>query len=369
MPYFSAGGGAFGTSVQGGSSFLFGDLLGDRQLFTAIHVSSQLDESAFTATYLDRGSRVNWGLTVDQVPQVGQWRSPIVAGDEEATAVRTRERRVWTERGVSAFVAYPLNRWRRIEFSIGARQNMFARVAETDVVSMTTGRLIETRPAGTLAVSPLTVGGASVALVGDTTIFGGTGPILGSRYRFQIAPVTGGASFVNVLADYRRYLMPIKPYTIALRVLHSARYGPGSEDPRLLTTYLGSSWLVRGYGPSRVAASECGAGPCAALDHMLGTGVLVGKLEVRAPLLSVFSSRFHYGALPLDIFGFADAGTTWGAVGRPFGLTTMAHALIRSVGGGIRANAMGLVIDAGAERPLDLRLRGWRFSVNVRPAF
>src|SRR5206468_3225447 len=81
MPYFSAGGGAFGTSVQGGSSFLFGDLLGDRQLFTAIHVSSLLDESAFMATYLDRGSRLNWGVTFSQVPQVGQWRSPFLAGE------------------------------------------------------------------------------------------------------------------------------------------------------------------------------------------------------------------------------------------------------------------------------------------------
>jgi outer membrane protein assembly factor BamA len=209
----------------------------------------------------------------------------------------------------------------------------------------------------------------SVALVGDTAIFGGTGPILGSRYRFQVSPVAGGASYVNVLADYRRYMMPIRPYTLALRVLHSARYGPGSNDPRLLTTYLGSSWLVRGYGPSRVAESECGAGPCPALDHMLGTGVLVAKLELRAPLLSAFSSRFHYGPLPLDAFAFADAGTTWGAIDRPFGSTTMASALIRSVGAGVRANAMGLIFDAAAERPLDLRLHGWRFSINVRPAF
>jgi Tol biopolymer transport system component len=369
MPYFSAGGGAFGTSVQGGSSFLFGDLLGDRQLFTAVHLSSQLDESAFMGTYLDRGSRVNWGLTINQIPQVGQWRSPIRAGEAADTLVRTRERRVWTERELSAFVAYPLNRWRRIEFSIGMRQNMFAREAETDVVSSTTGRLIETRPVESPVTSPLTVGGVSVALVGDTAIFGGTGPILGSRYRFQVSPVAGGGSYVNVLADYRRYVMPIRPYTLALRILHSARYGPGSNDPRLLTTYLGSSWLVRGYGPSRVAESECGAGPCPALDHMLGTGVLVAKLELRSPLLSAFSSRFHYGALPLDAFVFADAGTTWGAIDRPFGWTTMASALIRSVGGGVRANAMGLIFDASAERPLDLRLHGWRFSIHVRPAF
>ena len=369
MPYFSAGGGAFGTSVQGGSSFLFGDLLGDRQLFTAVHLSSQLDESAFMGTYLDRGSRLNWGLTINQIPQIGQWRSPIRAGEEADTVVRTRERRVWTERELSAFVAYPLNRWRRIEFSVGMRQNMFEREAETDIVSSTTGRLVETRPAGTPVTSPLSVGGVSVALVGDTAIFGGTGPILGSRYRFQVSPVAGGASYVNVLADYRRYVMPIRPYTLALRILHSARYGPDSSDPRLLTTYLGSSWLVRGYGPSRVAESECGAGPCPALDHMLGTGVLVAKLELRAPLLSAFSSRFHYGALPLDAFAFADAGTTWGATDRPFGWTTMASAFIRSVGGGVRANAMGLIFDASAERPLDLRLHGWRFSINVRPAF
>jgi len=369
MPYFSAGGGAFGTSVQGGSSFLFGDLLGDRQLFTAVHLSSKVDESAFIATYLDRGSRRNWGLTLNQVPQVGQWRSPIEASDDGTTLTRTRERRVWTERGLSAFVAYPLNRWKRIEFSVGARQNLYEREAETDVVSSSTGRLVETRPTDVAAVSPLTVGEVSVALVGDSAIFGGTGPILGSRYRLQIAPVTGGATYVNVLADYRRYMMPVRPYTIALRILQSARYGPGSNDPRLLSTYLGSSWLVRGYGASRVAGSECGAGPCPALDHMLGTGVLVGKLEVRAPLLSVFSSRFHYGALPLDVFAFADAGTTWGSADRPFGLTTLSHALIRSVGGGVRANAMGLIVDVGAERPLDLRQPGWRFAVNIRPAF
>ena len=312
MPYFSAGGGAFGTSVQGGSSFLFGDLLGDRQLFTAIHVSSLFDESAFMATYLDRGSRLNWGFTFSQVPQVGQWRSPFETGEPGTdTLVRTRERRIWTERDLSAFVAYPLDRWKRIEFSVGARQNLFERENQTDVISSVTGRLIETESMQTPQVSPLTVAGASVALVGDTAVFGGTGPVLGSRYRFQLSPVTGGVTYVNVLADYRRYLMPVRPYTIALRILQSARYGPGSGDPRLLATYVGSSWLVRGYGASRVAESECGSGQCPALDHMLGTGVLVGKLEIRAPLLSAFSSRLRYGAVPLDIFAFADAGTTW----------------------------------------------------------
>ncbi len=369
MPYFSAGGGAFGSSVQGGSSFLFGDLLGDRQLFAAVHLSSLFDESAFTATYLDRGSRWNWGLAFGQIPQVGFSRSPVEIGNAGSdTLLRTRERRVWTERAITAFTAYPLDRWRRIEFSVGARQNLFEGERETDVISSVTGRLVETRPGDVPTVEPLTVASASVALVGDTAVWGGTGPVLGSRYRYQVSPAGGGTSYVNVLADYRRYLMPVKPYTVALRILHSARYGPGKDDPRLLDNYLGSSSLVRGYSGTRVVQSECSSNECAALDSLLGTGVLVSKLELRAPLLSVFSSRMRYGAIPLDMFAFADAGTTWGGPGGPR-LTTMSRTWIRSVGGGVRANAMGVVFDFDVERALDLRDSGWRFAFNLRPGF
>ncbi len=369
MPYFSAGGGAFGSSVQGGTSFLFGDLLGDRQLFAAVHLSSLFDESAFTATYLDRGSRWNRGLTVGQIPQVGYARSAVEIGDTGSDRLlRTRERRVWTERAIAAFASYPLNRWRRIEFSVGARQNLFDAEKKTDVISPLTGRLVETRPDAVPAVEPLTVASASVALIGDTAVWGGTGPVLGSRYRFQVAPAGGEASYVGVLADYRRYLMPVKPYTVALRILHSARYGPGKDDPRLLDNYLGSSSLVRGYSGTRVVQSECSTNECAALDSLLGTGLLVGKLEIRAPLLSAFGSRMRYGPIPLDIFGFADAGTTWGGPGDQH-LTTLSRTWIRSVGAGIRANAMGVVFDLAAERALDLRQPGWRFAFNLRPGY
>ena len=119
---------------------------------------------------------------------------------------------------MSAFVAYPLDRWKRIEFSVGARQNLYERENQTDVISSVTGRLIETGACRLRSVSPLTVAGVSVALVGDTAVFGGTGPDPGKPLSVPIAPVTGGVTYVNVLADYRRYLMPVRPYTIALRI-------------------------------------------------------------------------------------------------------------------------------------------------------
>jgi hypothetical protein len=94
----------------------------------------------------------------------------------------------------------------------------------------------------------------------------------------------------------------------------------------------------------------------------------VGKLEIRAPLLSAFGSRMRYGPIPLDIFGFADAGTTWGGPGGQR-LTTLSRTWIRSVGAGIRANAMGVVFDLAGERALDLRQPGWRFAFNLRPGY
>ena len=47
--------------VAGGASMLFGDLLGDHQLLTAVYVSSQLDESALGALSVNRKARLNWG--------------------------------------------------------------------------------------------------------------------------------------------------------------------------------------------------------------------------------------------------------------------------------------------------------------------
>jgi outer membrane protein assembly factor BamA len=212
---------------------------------------------------------------------------------------------------------------------------------------------------------------AGVALVGDTAIFGGTGPLLGSRYRFELAPAIGGLSFTSVLADYRRYFMPIRPFTLAVRLVHSGRYGGGSDDPRLLDTYVGSSSLVRGYGASRVLRSECAGGTsrCPALYELVGTRYAVAKLELRMPIPGVLSSRVRYGALPMDGFVFADAGTAWGGRDRGTLGPGPGRRIIRSVGAGVRINAMGLLLELTTVRPLDLRNAGWSFGFNLRPGF
>ena len=65
----------------------------------------------------------------------------------------------------------------------------------------------------------------AAALVYDSSIFGATGPLVGRRYRFEYSQMAGTLAFGGLLADYRRYFMPVRPFTVAVRGLHYARYG------------------------------------------------------------------------------------------------------------------------------------------------
>ena len=372
-PYLSAGGGPVGGYIAGGASLLFGDLLGDQQLLTTLHVSSRLDESAVGALYVNRARRWSWGIAVQQTPDV-RLRTHAVhaATDGQRVVTRERDRLLWTNREVGGFAAYPVNRSRRLEISSSVRQIAFARERRTELVSLVSGRIVEHDTEPLPAEPAVAMLDAGLALVGDTTIFGATGPMLGSRYRLQATATGGGLRYASVLADYRRYLMPVRPYTLALRVVHSGRYGGDAGDFRLRDAYVGSPTLVRGYGPGAVARSECPAGSadCPALNTLLANRVVAAKLELRVPVWSTLraTSKVRYGPLPMDAFLFADAGAGWGGEQR-FGPGGSDGTIVRSVGAGVRANVFGLVVEAAAVRPLDLVRATWSFAFTLRPGF
>jgi outer membrane protein assembly factor BamA len=214
------------------------------------------------------------------------------------------------------------------------------------------------------------------------SVFGPTGPLVGSRYRFEIAPAFGDLTYTRVLADYRRYVMPMRPFSLAVRVLHSGRYGPDGDDPRLLSTFLGSRYLVRGHASD---AQYCRPGPnrpCA--DELLGSRLLVGNLELRFPLWGAWSRQLEYGPLPADGFIFADGGVVWSraSAARPIALddnpgvfaeeaiaNRWRQANISSIGAGIRVNAGGLPVEVAAIRALDGPRAQWLFDFGFRVGF
>ena len=150
------------------------------------------------------------------------------------------------------------------------------------------GRRSRTCPPAARSTSAL----ASAALVYDNSFFGATGPILGQRYRLRGVPTVGSLNYVGVLADYRRYFMPVRPFTLAAR-LHALRpLRPGGEDPRLQPLFLGYPGLVRGYGYGSFKRRECHPprhrpNGCPVFDQLLGSRMVVGNLELRFPLFGV----------------------------------------------------------------------------------
>ena len=201
----------------------------------------------------------------------------------------------------------------------------------------------------------------------DTAAFGATGPIAGSRRRLEARSDFGDLSYVRVLLDDRRYAMPVKPYTIATRILHYGQYGPDADDPRLLPAFLGSRQFVHGYTWGSLKCPPASEGNCDALEDLLGSRLVVGNLELRVPVLGIPARDIRYGPVPLDAFVFADGGVVWSQPS-PQTLLRERH-LISSVGAGVRINAFGIPIEWAVVRALNRPARGWSFDFGIRPGF
>ena len=360
QPYLSSGGGPFGTFVRGGAAVVFGDMLGERKLGAAVQVSNRLRESAFALRYLNQERRWSWGGIAELEPGYARFRtSEAIEHDGEAAVLRHTDYVQRMQLRLAAIVAYPFSRGLRMEMYGGARQASYHSDQRSAITSASTGEIIDSAQLEARGGAPTTVGEVGAALVRDTTVLGPTGPLMGSRYRIEVAPAFGDLTYTTVMADVRRYLMPVRPFTLALRGIHAARYGPDGSDPRLFPSYLGSSYFVRGHHQDLRYCTPDETRSCG--DELLGNRLLVGNVEVRFPLWGLLSRQIEYGLFPLDAFLFADGGIISRADGQ--------RTAISAIGGGIRANAGGLPVEIGAVRAVDGPRPRWQFDVGFRVGF
>ena len=224
----------------------------------------------------------------------------------------------------------------------------------------------------TLASEPtVNFGQVGSALVYDTSIFGVTSPIRGSRYRFEVSQSAGDLTYSGVLADARTYVMPLRPYTLAFRGLYYGRYGADSNDGRLPTLYLGYPGLVRGYDSGSFQSFECGLHPdgsCPVFDRLIGSRVAIANAELRFPPWAAFGGSGFYGPLPVELALFTDAGVAWGTNTLTFAQASKDPVV--SVGAAARVNVFGFAVaEIDYVRPLDRPGRGWLWQFNLRPGF
>lgn len=372
QPTVTAGVSEFGAYVGGGMSAVFTDMLGDRVLGVAAQAGGSLADLGGQLVYLNRRHRWNWAGAIEAIP----YRSGYLTLQENPVTGETLlgdviERQ--TSRGAFGTIAFPFNSATRVEFSGGGRALTFTREVRVRVYDTSTGQFIEERQAKSPLAPPLRLLETSAAIVHDTAFFGATGPLFGARSRFELSQSLGSLKYTTLTLDWRRYFMPVRPLTVAIRGLHVGRYGRDSEHPQLVDFYAGYPELVRGYGLGSFSVAECSAsdtnGPCGIFNTLRGSRLLVANVEVRAPLVGLLRGALDYGRVPLDVGVFMDAGVAWSSTSRPT-FAGGSKGVVRSVGGFARFNAFGfLILEVAASHPFDRVGGGVQWQFGLRQGF
>ena len=378
QPSLGVAAGSSGVGVGGGAGLYWSDMLGDHELVTLLQVANVggnvLNNTAAAAAYQDLRSRWNWGLQASQIPYITQGYYVDDGYYNGRPAVREREITFWQiERALMGSVAYPFSRFSRVEFSAGVRNISFASRVKTRIYNAAGDTLFVDETANNPEGVPpsLNLAGGGIALVHDSGVFGGTSPVMGQRYRFEVTGLGGSIQFHDVLADYRRYLRLGRSLILAGRALHYGRYGPGAEDKRLSPLYLGDPWLMRGYDYASFSNQLTNGDVTAtdAYDRLYGSRLAVANLELRVPLLGALGLYPTPAVPPIETAIFFDAGTAWtrdektrvlGGPRRP----------VTSYGLALRANLFGFAIgEADLVHPNDRPGQGWYWELSLQPGF
>ncbi|MGH7699460.1 MAG: BamA/TamA family outer membrane protein [Gemmatimonadales bacterium] len=362
----------FGTYIGGGATLYWSDMLGDHNLITMAQVSGSTDflNVAALLGYENRKSRWNWGAVVQQIPFLqGFLYFDQVAGEDVFVEEVFRQ----TNRQAVGFVAYPLSRVRRVEFQAGALNSSFDR--RKRAFSLFTGQQVYDSTVSS-PFGDMNLGLGTVAMVFDNSFFGATGPLVGERYRLEASPVFGTLDFTTALADYRRYIMPVRPFTLAGRVLHVGRYGPNADDGRIFPLYLGYPSLVRGYDFGSFEVNECPSTArtifdCPVIAQLFGSKMLVGNVELRFPLFGLLGlGDGYYGILPVDAALFYDAGLAWTDTQGAQLFGDGPRRFVTSAGATLRMNLFGYAIgQLDYVRPLQRPERDWMLRLSLTPGF
>jgi hypothetical protein len=356
-------------------------MLGDRQLVFSGYINGRIEEAQVLAAYSNLSHRLNWAIGVQQEPYFfyqGSGVSQVPGSFENVLA--TQVRRIVLR---SAFLqaAYPVSRFRRVEFGFNATNvddailnfneyfdpisGLYTRDPELDKIGLESANFIQ----------------PTVALVDDNTFFGFVGPWFGRRARFEIAQTIGGWDYTQLTADYRRYDKIVGPVTFATRAMYFGRSG---SDAGRFSIFLGYPELIRGYTSGSFRNNECLTSPftqnsatgCAELDQLVGTSIGVFNAEIRFPILSPL-----WGIPPLvpPIEGafFYDVGVAWNDNSKvefrdrePGESATAIRVPLRSYGASVRTNLLGfLILRFDYAKPLNRPGKGAFWTISLGPTF
>ncbi len=318
--------GPFGTGVAGGVYAIWGDQLSDQAIFSALSANGQVKDFGGAVYYQNLKRRWNWLTGVEHTPFLsgGSFVDYASSGSGSCVSVcyyQILQRVFQTQAQFS--LQYPFSSTKRLEFGAGLTRYAWEQQLDSVVYDNSGVVLLDRGTSYASPRAPLYYSQATVALVGDNAFGAFTSPISGRRYRFELAPAIGSVRFTAARADYRRYYFN-RPFTFALRGLHSGRYGRDADNPTQLSPmFLGDETMIRGYGYTSIGLNECSAGgntstTCPVFERLFGSRLAVANVELRIPVFGTSSfGLINFPYLPLEVSPFFDVGLAWTADQKP----------------------------------------------------
>ena len=389
-PTIAIGVDRYGTYGAGGISAYWSDMLGYHTIITtAITGPSFIDTSGVLA-YLNSKKRLNWGAALQRLVYPYPYyliQETEFAGEPALEEIQDIYRIMNYD--ISGFGSYPLDSVRRIEGYAGFRYIDFSETVYRNLYSLVDGSLILHDKQTVNSQPSLNYSYLTLSYYYDTGIFGATSPILGQNYGISVSPAVGfghnGLTFTTLALDFRKYVIPVRPFTVAFRALHYGRYGKNAEDDRLYPLYIAYWDLVRGYesftSGEVTRAQEMGREPFD-YNRLFGSKLIVANVELRFPVFGVLGlGKGYFGVWPLEFYGFYDWGVAyanqpgywWGgneAKDVKAWFLGGSRYPISSAGIGLRTNLFGaLVLGLNYVYPISRPERGWHFQLSLSPGF
>ena len=370
----------FGRGVYGGAALVLSDLVGNKRLTLAAGVNGRLEEAQVYTAYDDLSHRFQYEVGFMQAPTFFLMAAGLTPVPGSATqAVQQQAIARYIDRSLFLKGMYPLNRFNRFEYGLSANNIDRSLMWLSYGVDYYYGYTTQTYIDSIVNLGSINFFAPSVAYVHDNTLMGYTGPIYGSRYRFDIERAMGNTSWNNYNADYRRYDALLFSYiTLATRVQTSIASGKGEY---LFPKYIGRADILRGYDREYYYGSECesaatGTSACTA-TQLLGSRVAFGNAELRFPVFRPFKyKKTNISFIPVDGLVFYDAGVAWSSGQTVYGSKPAGYAWtkqrypLRSYGYGFRINLFNFaILRIDKSYPLDASSRKGYWFWTLGPSF
>ncbi len=370
----------YGHGVYGGTAIVLTDLVGNKTLALSGSINGRVEEAQLFVAYQSLARRFQYTVGIQQQPYfflAGSSLTPV----SSTQAIQQQAIARYIQR--SAFLAglYPLNRFKRFEYGMSLNNIDRSYMWLSYGVDYAYGYATQAYIDSTTNLSSINFVAPYAAFVHDNSIMGYTGPIYGSRYRFEVERAAGTMSWSNYTADYRRYDAILFSYlTLASRFQTNITVGSDSAE-WANSKYIGRADWLRGYDRENYYSAACAAAPsgtgqCSA-TQLLGSRVAFGNVELRFPVVRPFKiKKTRVQFLPVDGLIFADAGVAWSrgqsvSFAKPanYDWTTQRYAL-RSYGYGFRINLFNFaILRIDRSYPLDAASKKGYWFWTLGPSF